>query len=299
MMNEIWQSVYDNLTLFVIVSFIIFVTIVVQKLVKKGFYKYINGDSDLKPDDSTNFRFLYYALVAVIYLTGLGFAIWNVPFLKHVAQSMLAGAGILAIVIGFASQQALANIVSGVFIVMFKPYRINDRVTVKDTLRGVVEDINLRHTVIRNFENQRIVIPNSIISNEVLINSNYIDDKLCRFINVGISYSSDIDLAKSIMADEVQKHPLNMDVRSEEDIENGVPRVSVRVIMLDQSSVNLRAWAWAEDAPNAFVMECDLLESIKKRFDREGIIIPFPQRTLSYVPGSAPENPNKSEISKS
>lgn len=298
-MNEIWQSLYDNLTLVVIVSFIIFVTIVVQKLVKKGFDKFMKGDSDLKPDDSTNFRFLYYALVATIYLTGFGFAIWNVPFLKHVAQSMLAGAGILAIVIGFASQQALANIVSGVFIVMFKPYRLGDRITVKDTMRGVVEDINLRHTVIRNFENQRIVIPNSIISNEVLINSNYTDDKLCRFINIGISYGSDIDLAKNIMAEEVQNHSLNIDIRAEEDIEKGTPRVTVRVVLLDQSSVNLRAWAWAEDAPSAFVMECDVLESIKKRFDREGIVIPFPQRTISYIPGSAPENPNESEISKS
>lgn len=299
MMNEIWQGLYENLTLVVIVSFIIFATIVVQKLVKMGFDKFIKGDSDLKPENSTNFRFLYYGLVAIIYLTGFGFAIWNVPFFKHVAQSMLAGAGILAIVIGFASQQALGNIVSGLFIVMFKPYRINDRISIRDSLRGVVEDINLRHTVIRNFENQRIVIPNSIISNEVLVNSNYTDDRICRFINIGISYGSDIDLAKSIMSEEVQNHPLNIDIRKPEDIEKGIPRVTVRVVLLDNSSVNLRAWAWADDAPNAFVMECDVLESIKKRFDREGIVIPFPQRTISYIPNNTPENGSNTEFSKS
>jgi small-conductance mechanosensitive channel len=155
--------------------------------------------------------------------------------------------------------------------------------TIQNTLRGIVEDINLRHTIIRNFENQRIIIPNSIISNEILINSNYTDDKLCKFINVGISYNSDVDRAKEIMNEEVQNHHLNIDVRSEEDIDSGVPRVMVRVVMLGESSVNLRAWAWASDPQNAFIMECDLLESIKKRFDKEGIVIPFPQRTISYL----------------
>ena len=96
-----------------------------------------------------------------------------------------------------------------------------------------------------------------------------------------------IDKAKKIMAEEVENHPLNIDVRSEEDIESGVPRVMVRVVMLGESSINLRAWAWASDPANAFVQECELLESIKKRFDKEGVVIPFPQRTISYLNGES------------
>jgi len=282
-MSDIITKLYDEATLTVTVIVILFITIVVQYLLKRAFKRFESSRARNEMEDPTNVRFLYYSLLALIYITGIGFAIWNIPSLRHIAQSMLASAGILAIVIGFASQQALGNIVSGVFIVMFKPYRINDRITIKDTLRGVVEDINLRHTIIRNFENQRIIIPNSIIGNEILINSNYIDDKLCKFINVGISYGSDIDKAKMIMAEEVENHPLNIDVRSEEDIEKGVPRVMVRVVMLGESSVNLRAWAWAADPHNAFVLECEILESVKKRFDKEGIVIPFPQRTISYL----------------
>jgi small-conductance mechanosensitive channel len=53
--------------------------------------------------------------------------------------------------------------------------------------------------------------------------------------------------------------------------------------MLGESSVNIRAWAWASDPQSAFILECDLLESIKKRFDKDGIVIPFPQRTISYL----------------
>jgi len=282
-MEEIWRYIFDELALTITIVVIIIITIIVQWLLKRAFNRLIEGRSHIKIDDPTNFRFLYYTLVAIIYITGISLAIWNIPSLRHVAQSMLASAGILAIVIGFASQQALGNIVSGIFIVMFKPYRINDRISIKDTLRGVVEDINLRHTIIRNFENQRIIIPNSIISNEILINSNYIDDKICKLINIGISYGSDIDKAKEIMSDEIENHPLNIDVRKPEDVEKGMPRITVRVVGLGESSVNLRAWAWASNPPDGFVLECDVTETIKKRFDREGIVIPFPQRTVSYL----------------
>src|SRR6056297_172081 len=282
-MADIFAKIYDEATLTITVVLILLLMFLAQYLLGRAFRRFEKSRVHTELEDTTNYRFLYYALLALIYITGIGFAIWNIPSLRHVAQSMLASAGILAIVVGFASQQALGNIVSGIFIVIFKPYRINDRLTIQDTLRGIVEDINLRHTIIRNFENQRIIIPNSIISNEILVNSNYTDDKLCKFINVGISYSSDIDLAKNIMSEEVQNHPFNIDVRSQEDIESGVPRVMVRVVMLGESSVNIRAWAWASDPQNAFVMECDLLESIKKRFDRQGIVIPFPQRTIGYL----------------
>lgn len=95
------------------------------------------------------------------------------------------------------------------------------------------------------------------------------------------------------MAEEVENHPLNIDIRTPQDIEDGVPRVSVRVVAMLESSVSLRAWAWADDAANGFLLTCDVLESIKKRFDKEGIVIPFPQRTISYL-----EPPAKSEEKK-
>jgi small conductance mechanosensitive channel len=163
---------------------------------------------------------------------------------------------------------------------MFKPFRVNDRIILRDTLSGVVEDITLRHTVIRNFENRRIVIPNAIISNEVLINADLGDEKICRFLEIGISYDSDIDLAKKIIFEEVRQHKDYYDVRTLEDILNGIPEVTIRVISMGDSSVNIRAWVWAVNSATGFAMHCDLLESIKKRFDKEGVEIPFPHRTI-------------------
>lgn len=258
---------------------IITATFIIAWLVGRFFKKLIQHSTETMKNDPTNYLFMRHAITAIIYMVGFSIAIYMVPSLKTLASSLLAGAGILAVAVGFASQHALSNIISGVFIVIFKPFRINDRLKIRE-LSGIVEDITLRHTVIRDFENKRILIPNSVISNEIIVNSDFTEDKICKFIDLGISYDSDIDLAKEIIRDEVMKHPLHIDPRTPEQIENGDPEVPVRVLFLGESSVNIRAWAWAKDSPDGFVLSCDLFESIKKRFDREGIEIPFPHRTI-------------------
>jgi len=230
-------------------------------------------------NDPTNYKFLKHLILALIYIIGISLSIYIVPSLKALASSLLAGAGILAVTVGFASQHALSNVISGVFIVMFKPFKVNDRLSVR-TFQGTVEDITLRHTVIRDFENRRIVIPNSVISDEIIVNSDFAEERICKWIEIGITYDSDIDLAKSIMRDEVMKHPLHVDPRTPEDIEMGEPEVQVKVLKLEDSAVLLRAWAWAIDTSEGFKMSCDLLESIKKRFDKEGVEIAFPHRTV-------------------
>lgn len=232
--------------------------------------------------DPTKYRFLKHMLTATIITLGIGLAIYTIPSLRAIAVSLFAGAGIFTVIIGFASQQAFANIVSGIFIVLFKPFRINDIIEVGKQYEGVVEDITLRHTVIRNWENRRIIIPNSIISNETLINSSIIEEKTCRHLNIGISYDSDIDLAQQIIEDEVAKHPNYRDNRTPEEKAAGEPLVRTRVVALADFSVNIRVYLWAETAVDAFVLSADVMKSIKQRFDREGVEIPFPYRTVVY-----------------
>ena len=260
----------------------ILATILLAFIFRKFFKRYLKKSTAEIKSDPTNYRFLSHLITALIYIVGFSMAAYKIEAFRAIAGSLLAGAGILAIAVGFASQQALSNIISGILIVVFKPIRITDRVSIKDTLRGVVEDITLRHTVIRDFHNRRIVIPNSILSNEVIINSDLLDKRMCRFIEIGISFDSDIDNARKIMKEEILNHPFNIDPRSEEQIAEGVELAPVRVLQLTDSSVLLRGWAWAKDLPNAFLMECDLLESIKKRFDIEGVEIPFPYRTVVF-----------------
>jgi small conductance mechanosensitive channel len=278
-MTEMEEQMLEHASYYGLALGILIGTIILAALVGRFFRGLIKRSTDEMKNDPTNYLFLRHLIIGVIYLVGIGIAVYTVPELRGLASSMLAGAGILAVAVGFASQHALSNIISGMFIVIFKPFLVNDRITVRD-MGGVIEDITLRHTVIRNFENRRIIIPNALISDEILVNSDFGDEKICKWIEVSISYESDIDLAKQIMRDETMAHPLLIDNRNAEQIAAGEPQVMVRVLALQDSGILLRAWAWTEGQADSFVLGCDLYESIKKRFDREGIEIPYPHRTV-------------------
>ena len=231
-------------------------------------------------DDPTNYKFSRYIVAIFIGFIGILLATLAFPSLKGIAQTALGGAGIIALIFGFAAQEALANVTGGLFIIAFKPFKTGDRVKVSDTMVGTVTDITLRHTIIKNFENKMIVIPNGIINKEKLINYDLYGHKLCELIEIGISYDSDIDLAKRIMREECENHPFIHDNRSPFDKKKGRPIVRTALIELNDFSMTIRAWAWSLNYSNSFSLKCDVLESIKKRFDREGVEIPYPYRTI-------------------
>jgi small conductance mechanosensitive channel len=257
---------------------IIAATMLSAYLFDRYFAKMLRKASGVLKSDPANYVFFRHFITALIYIIGISWAISEVPQLKTLYQSLLAGAGVLAVAVGFASQQALSNIISGLFIVIFKPFRVNDRLKIRETLSGVVEDITLRHTVIRDFENKRIIIPNSVIGQEVITNSDFMDDKIIKYVEINVAFDTNLEKAKEIMREEVMKHPLHIDPRSEEAKEKNEPEVTVRVVLIGSYFITIRAWACAKNASDAFVLYCDLLEQIKGRFDAEGIVIPYPYK---------------------
>ena len=102
--------------------------------------------------------------------------------------------------------------------------------------------------------------------------------KCCERIEIGISYDSDIDLAKKIMQEACENHPLILDNRTIGEKKQGLPMVRTAVTRLNDFSVTVRAWA--KDYGDAVSLRFDIFESVKKRFDQEGIEIPFPYRTV-------------------
>jgi len=238
--------------------------------------------------DDTVLNFAHRLISIVIYAAGIGACLTHIPELKIVGHSLLTGAGILTVVGGIASQQVLGNIVSGFMIVFFRPFRIGDRITLSGGYTGTVEDITLRETVLKDPENNRVIIPNSQISSQVVVNSNHTDSKICKFIEVGVGYSTDLESAMEIMRDEISRHPLLIDQRTEDQRRSNAPLVTVRVTDLGDSSITLKAWAWADSPANGFVLQCDSYLNVKRRFDEAGIEIPFPQQTISFAPGASP-----------
>jgi small conductance mechanosensitive channel len=270
-----------DLTKIIVKVFIILLILTGTILLSKLTQRFIQKKIDKATMDTTQLNFVKHVLAGTIYLLGFILIIFQIDYLKTTAISILASSGIMAVIIGLASQQTIANVISGLFISLFKPFRIGDRIRFIDRkAEGIVEDITLRHTVVRTYENKHIIIPNNIMNNELIENANIVENKICTFFDVRISFDSDVDKAMLIIKEEVLAHKDYADFRSKEEIEAGGEPVQVKVIGFGESSLNLRAWIWAKDQGTGFNMNCDLYKRIKERFDQEGIEIPYPYRTV-------------------
>jgi len=119
--------------------------------------------------DVTILRYLRIAVKVVLYVICISAALRHVPGMGSLLQSFLAGSGILAIVIGLASQQALGNIVSGVLLLVFRPFQVGDTIRYPaEKATGVVEKIGVRHTILCIGEGKRLLIPNSLMNSNVV-----------------------------------------------------------------------------------------------------------------------------------
>ena len=119
--------------------------------------------------DVTPLRYLRYVVKAAVYIACITAALRHVPGMDSVMTGILASSGIVAVMVGLASQQALGNIVSGLILLTFRPFKIGDRVRyhVGDVL-GVIEEIGIRHTAVRTAEGSQVLIPNSLMNSNVV-----------------------------------------------------------------------------------------------------------------------------------
>ena len=271
------DNYWEQIVFALIVLTVAFVLTRILRLILGRFFK--RAAVKLKVDP-TKYNFFKNASDFLIYLLAIIVIFRSIPSLSAFGTTLLTGAGILAAIVGFASQSAFSNIVSGVFLVIFKPFSVGDRVKIGQLYQGDVEDITLRHTVIKDFENRRIVIPNAVISNETIINSNLVEDKVCMFIEIGIALDADVEKAMKILQEEVMNHRFYLDNRMDAEKKRGDHPVIVRIIGFTDLTIQLRAYAWANNANDGFDLKTDLHLAIKKRFDRESIEIPYPRRVI-------------------
>ncbi|PPK92973.1 small-conductance mechanosensitive channel [Nonlabens xylanidelens] len=273
------DAMVANFKLALYLGFLSVITIVIAATINMWFLGTIKKKIRAN-EDPTSYKFFRYLVVIIIYFTGTLFGLLAFPSFRGVAQTALGGAGILALVAGIASQEALSNLIGGIFIISFKPFKIGDIIRVTDTMVGTVTDITLRHTVIRNFENKMIVIPNAIINKEKLINYDLGEHKCCEHVEMGISYDSDVQVAKTIMSEVCENHRLSIDNRTQAQIMDGVPMVRTAMTKINDSTLTIRAWTWCRNFQDSFDLRCDVNETIKEKFDAAGIDLAYPTRTV-------------------
>lgn len=181
--------------------------------------------------------------------------------------SMIAVLGAAGLAIGLALKDSLSNIASGVMLVTLKPFRVGNLVRIGGET-GKVEAVSILQTKIRGYDNQLIVMPNSLITTDSIINLT--PDVMRRIeLVIGIGYDDDIDLARStaigVMGSDSRVLP--------------EPAADVQVYELGDNSVNLGIRCHVAN-DDWFLTKCQLTEGIKKAFDASGISIPYPQRDV-------------------
>ncbi|MFB6117581.1 mechanosensitive ion channel family protein [Halosegnis sp.] len=186
-------------------------------------------------------------------------------------QSLATVAAAATLAIGFAMQDVLKNFVAGVFIYTDKPFRIGDWIEWDGNV-GIVEDISLRVSRVRTFDNELLTVPNSQLTDGVIKNPVAKDKLRLKFV-FGIDYDDDIDEASEIIVEEAERHDGILDD----------PAPSVRLTELADSYVGLQSRIWIAQPSRADWVKtrAEYVKNVKQRFDDAGISIPFPQRTLS------------------
>lgn len=261
--------------LFIAVTII--VTLVCVRVVNRVLLRLIDRQKQVNSGSATILSFCRYLAIAAVYFAGFAVIVSNIPALSAGMNKLMAAGGVLAVVGGLASQEALGSIVSGLMILAFKPFVIGDVVRcVDNNISGVVEEITLRHTAIRTWENKRVIVPNSVMNSSVVENADYTDSRVCTFLEIGVTYESDIALAKQLLADEIARQPDYLDTRTPEQKAAGAPAVQVVVLALAESAVTLRASIWARDNGTAFAVKCAVQENILRIYADAGVDIAYP-----------------------
>lgn len=183
--------------------------------------------------------------------------------------SFIAILGAAGLAIGLALQGSLSNFAGGVLILLLKPFKLGDWIEVNG-ISGSVKDVSMFYTKLNTFGNQLAIIPNGELSNENIINYSA-EDKRRDAITIGISYESNIKLAKDTL----------MGLLHEQENILKDPAPAVVVTELADSSVNLSVRFWAK---NEFFWDCHwyTIEEAKTRLEAAGITIPFPQRDVHF-----------------
>jgi small conductance mechanosensitive channel len=209
----------------------------------------------------------YIALLAFVVIAALG-------QLGIQTTSFIAILGAAGLAVGLALQGSLANFAAGFLMIIFRPFKVGDFIEGAG-VAGVVEAIQIFTTTLKTGDNKTIIIPNAKLAGDNI--TNYSAKETRRVdMTVGVAYDADPSKVKDVLTDIISK----------ESRIHADPAPQVAVAELADSSVNFVVRVWTDTA-DYWGVKFDITETIKNRFDEEGIGIPFPQRDIHIVSGGA------------
>ena len=259
--GNLWNQLSELLSSFGISLFIALSILIIGRQVVKILIKVISTALERSNTEDT---------VRIFVTNLLNTLLMIVVFIAAINQlgiqttSIIAVLGAAGLAIGLALQGSLSNFAAGILIVIYRPYKVGDYIQADNHL-GTVDDIQIFSTVLKTPDNKLVIVPNGSIMNGSIVNFSNQDKRRVDIV-ASCSYEDDIDKVKSVLAD----------ILSKDDRILNEPKPRIAVSELADSSVNFIVRPWVKNSDYIDVYY-SLLEEIKKRFDQEGIAIPYPQ----------------------
>lgn len=267
-MNEVLNKV---ISIAIILLIVFIINYIIDTIIKKTI-KVRN-----KKNVTTLLLFIKRIKRIVLYILGILICLSRFHMFNSFSVTLLSGLGVSSIILGLAAQESLKNFFGTIAIVIGSPFEVGDFIEcVEKNVSGTVEDITMRHTVIRTINNRRIIIPNSEMNSFTIENFNYKDNETVKIVDYAISYEADVDKAINLMKEEMKKLYKPNENGRNKDVE--FPKI--RVGSWEDSGITLRAWIWGKDNADVFENVYILNYRIKKSFDKNNIEIPYPHMKI-------------------
>ncbi len=268
-----WSGALIILAVFLVAGLLL------SRLLKRMILLVVERDRDNRLD-RMSIAFLSKVASAFVWIMVLMLYAHMIPALDKLATALLASVSVASVVFGLAAQSTLSNFVAGFSLIFYRPFRLGDKLQINapgGVETGIVEDVSLGYTMLKTYDNRRVIISNSSISSSTMINLSAKEQRTMAMIPISIGYDSDIDTARALIL----------------EIAAGLPEieevVSCPVTNLGASSVDFSLRVWCADSGVAAGVKNTVFEAVKKRFDAAGIEIPYAYQNvlIKEVPKSA------------
>lgn len=267
-LSKIPASYSLTLTKIIAISIIISVTLALANLIGNVFSQYLRETSVSIPNTG-----LFQVIIkSTVYVMGFLVAL---NYMGISITPIITALGVGGLAVALAIKDTLSNLFSGIHIMVEKAIKVGDYIKLDNGVDGFVDDITWRTTRIKTIQNNFIIIPNEKIVQSVITNYDMQDKKLAVPVTVGVSYNSDIDKVEYVLM-EVANDVMN---RLEEIAKDPKPIVRFNPGFSD-SSIDFTIIVYANEFKSQFFIQSEIRKEIFKRFKKEGIEIPFPQRVV-------------------
>ena len=246
------------------------VGLVLSHLLRHAIRMVVERDRDARLD-RMSIGFLSKVSSAFAWLVVLMLYAHVIPALDKLATALLASVSVASVVFGLAAQSTLSNFVAGISLIFYRPFRLGDKLQINAPTgveTGIVEDVSLGYTILKTFDNRRVILSNSAISSTTMVNLSATELRTMALIPISIGYDCDIDAARALILE------IAADIPEIEEV------VGCPLVNLGGSSVDFNLRVWCADSGVAAGVRNTVLEEVKRRFDAAGIEIPYAYQNL-------------------